>query len=203
MNIFEEIKEAVSVKEIASFYGLNLNRNGFCICPFHPDKNPSMKVEDTHYHCFGCGAHGDAVNLVAELYGLSQYDAVKKIIHDLQLPIDISIKRNMREAVQKTKEESFRVIALQVRKALQVLHEYHHLLITWKRELAPDNPETDISMCHPLFLEALGNLEKVNWMMDELMNLKQTEQIEFLKTYGEEIKEIESRRKTFAGMDRR
>ena len=83
MNIFTDVKEAVSAKEVASFYGLRVNSRGFCLCPFHPDKHPSMKVDNNHYHCFGCGAHGDAVNLVAGLYGLSQYESAKKIICDL------------------------------------------------------------------------------------------------------------------------
>jgi DNA primase len=32
------------------------------LCPFHPDKNPSFAVYDDHYHCFACGAHGDAID---------------------------------------------------------------------------------------------------------------------------------------------
>lgn len=32
-----------------------------CVCPFHPDKNPSMKVNKEYYYCFGCGATGDII----------------------------------------------------------------------------------------------------------------------------------------------
>jgi len=30
-------------------------------CPFHTEATPSFMVEDDHFHCFGCGAHGDVI----------------------------------------------------------------------------------------------------------------------------------------------
>ena len=51
MNIFKSVKEAVSVMDAASFYGIKVNRSGLCNCPFHNDKTPSMKV-DIRYYCF-------------------------------------------------------------------------------------------------------------------------------------------------------
>ena len=38
-------------------------------CPFHNDRTPSMKV-DKRFHCFGCGADGDAVDFVSRLFEL-------------------------------------------------------------------------------------------------------------------------------------
>lgn len=58
-------------------------------CVFHDDKTPSMKV-DERYYCFGCGATGDAINLVAHMYGLRNIDAAKKIIDDFHLNIDMN-----------------------------------------------------------------------------------------------------------------
>lgn len=56
-------------------------------CPFHDDKHPSMKIDQTYY-CFGCGEKGDAINYVAKTFGLSQIEAAKKIIQDFHLPIE-------------------------------------------------------------------------------------------------------------------
>lgn len=198
MNIFTEVKEAVSAKEVASFYGLKVNRRGFCICPFHPDKHPSMKVDVTHYHCFGCGAHGDVVNLVADLYGLSQYEAAKRIINDMHLPVEMSVKENFRDTgpvmdKRRIEQKIHQAVALLVRNALQVLEEYHRLLLTWKREYAPEDKNSDFTDWHPLFAEALGNWDKINWMLDELYFSKEEEQFAFLTAYGEEIKRIENR----------
>ena len=57
-NVFAEIKSMLSMQEVARFYGLEMNRAGMACCPFHNDKNPSLKVYDDHFYCFGCGAAG-------------------------------------------------------------------------------------------------------------------------------------------------
>ena len=51
MSLFEEIKNKVTTREVAEHYGLKVKRNGMAVCPFHQDKNPSLKVDKTFY-CF-------------------------------------------------------------------------------------------------------------------------------------------------------
>lgn len=50
-------------------------------CPFHNEKSPSFYVNDEKgfYHCFGCGAHGDAIRFLTEAKGLNFIDAVKEL----------------------------------------------------------------------------------------------------------------------------
>ncbi len=50
-------------------------------CPFHNEKTPSFTVNDEKhfYHCFGCGAHGDAIRFLTENRGLPFMDAVKEL----------------------------------------------------------------------------------------------------------------------------
>ena len=55
MSIFETVKAAVTPKQAAEAYGIRVQRNGMCRCPFHDDRTPSMKLYEDHYHCFGCG----------------------------------------------------------------------------------------------------------------------------------------------------
>jgi hypothetical protein len=86
---FEAVKQNTSARQVAEFYGAKVNKNGMCQCPFHNDKTPSMKFNKEYYYCFGCGAKGDAISYVAELYGLSQYDAALKLINDMNLSVDI------------------------------------------------------------------------------------------------------------------
>ena len=88
MNIFQKVKERVTARQVAEKYGLKVRQNGMACCPFHNDKHPSMKI-DRNYYCFACGAKGDAVNYVAVLFGLSQFEAVKKINEDFSLGIPI------------------------------------------------------------------------------------------------------------------
>ena len=71
MTIYETIKAAISVKQAAKHYGLNVNRNGMACCPFHNDRHPSLKLNEDYFFCFGCGAKGDVIDLVARLFDLS------------------------------------------------------------------------------------------------------------------------------------
>ncbi|MFH1044797.1 MAG: DNA primase [Pseudomonadota bacterium] len=50
-------------------------------CPFHSEKSPSFTVSPSKqfYHCFGCGAHGDAIGFVMEYSGLGYIDAIKEL----------------------------------------------------------------------------------------------------------------------------
>lgn len=45
-------------------------------CPFHEEKTPSFRVYERHYHCYGCGAHGNALNFAMNYVGLPFRDAL-------------------------------------------------------------------------------------------------------------------------------
>ena len=48
-------------------------------CPFHHEKTPSFKVYADHYHCFGCGAHGDALDFVVETQNCTIAEAIERL----------------------------------------------------------------------------------------------------------------------------
>lgn len=93
MNIFEQVKGYVTAGQAAEQYGIKINRNKMACCPFHNDRHPSMKVDKT-YHCFACNAGGDAIDFTARMFGLSQFEAAKKLIDDFGLPIQIYKKES-------------------------------------------------------------------------------------------------------------
>ena len=45
MNVFEAVKQNLTTRQAAELYGIPVNRHGMAVCPFHNDKNPSMKVD--------------------------------------------------------------------------------------------------------------------------------------------------------------
>ena len=51
MNVFEVVKQTVTTRQAAEMYGIRVNRHGMAVCPFHNDRNPSMKL-DKRFHCF-------------------------------------------------------------------------------------------------------------------------------------------------------
>ncbi|MEP3224497.1 MAG: DNA primase [Parasphingorhabdus sp.] len=58
-------------------------------CPFHNEKTPSFTINDEKgfYHCFGCGAHGDAIRWMTDQRGLSFMDAVKDLAAEAQMEV--------------------------------------------------------------------------------------------------------------------
>lgn len=71
-------------------------------CPFHDEKTPSFNVrpDKGFYHCFGCGAHGDAISFVREFDGLGFTDAVEELARraGLEVPYDENAKQEMQQA---------------------------------------------------------------------------------------------------------
>jgi DNA primase len=56
-------------------------------CPFHNEKSPSFYVYDDGFHCFGCGAHGDAITFVMQTQGSSFIDAVESLAAEAGLEV--------------------------------------------------------------------------------------------------------------------
>jgi DNA primase len=56
-------------------------------CPFHGEKTPSFYVYDDHYHCFGCGAHGDAITFVMQSQGAGFTEAVEQLAAEAGLDV--------------------------------------------------------------------------------------------------------------------
>jgi DNA primase len=116
LNIFSEVKEHLTARQAAEYYGLQVKRNGLACCPFHDDKHPSMKI-DKNYHCFACGVGGDAIDYVSRMFGLSQYDAALKLIGDFTLPVDAKGSAELsvqeKERIRREKAERERVTRIQ------------------------------------------------------------------------------------------
>lgn len=81
MNVFEEVKQNVTVRQAAELYGFKPNRSGLIRCIFHNDGTPSMKV-DRRYYCFGCGCTGDVINFTARLFRLKSRETALKLADD-------------------------------------------------------------------------------------------------------------------------
>ena len=80
MTNYSVLRHAAPLGEAAERYGTV--RRGFMRCPFHEDRVPSLKLYDAHFHCFGCGAHGDVVALPAGLLGCSKAEAARRLAAD-------------------------------------------------------------------------------------------------------------------------
>ncbi|HEA3202337.1 TPA: DNA primase [Aeromonas veronii] len=92
-------------------------KNYQACCPFHNEKSPSFTVsqEKQFYHCFGCGAHGNAIGFVMEYDGLEFPDAIEELasMQGMQVPREQSIggSANSQPAVSKDLFELMNQIA--------------------------------------------------------------------------------------------
>jgi len=83
MSVFDAVKQSVTTRQAAELYGIHVNSHDMAVCPFHQDKNPSMKM-DERFSCFGCQATGDVIDFTARLFDLKPKDAA------VSEPVEIS-----------------------------------------------------------------------------------------------------------------
>ena len=188
MTIYETIKAAISVKQAAEHYGLKVSHNGMACCPFHNDRHPSLKLNEDYFFCFGCGAKGDVIDLVARLFDLSSYEAAQKLAADFGLdpkpPTAAAMVKPKRPYIRQFREDEML--------CFRVLTDYLHLLEDWKVRYAPKTPEDALD---DRFVEAcqmhcyieymadvltVGDLEERVALVDKLM---QDGKIAFLQEY--------------------
>ena len=79
------LRETVSARDYAALIGLPINRTGFTQCPFHSgDHTGSLRLYDGRrgWHCFGCGASGDVLELAKRYFSLTFPQAIAKVASD-------------------------------------------------------------------------------------------------------------------------
>lgn len=176
MNLFQNVKYGVSCREAAERYGIDANRYGKALCPFHNDRHPSLYVADDHYYCFACGERGDVIDFVGRLFQLSPYDAARNLMADFHLSPDkppsaaaLHAKR-IRTEVQQLKENE--------RLCFSVLSDYARVLRDWKVSYAPKLPEEALD---ERFVEACHRLDETEYYLDILASGNSYERTEVIQ----------------------
>ena len=190
-NVFEAVKQSVSTREAAEFYGIKVSRTGMACCPFHDDKNPSMKV-DQRFHCFGCGEDGDVIDFTAKLFDLSPKEAAEKLAQDFGLIYDSQAPPRRRYVRQKTEAQQFREDR---QRCYRVLSDYYHLLKKWESDHSPRTPE---EKPHPRFVEAIHKKIYVEYLLDLFLYESEEEQKAWIAEHTAEITHLERRLKIMA-----
>ena len=164
MNVFATVKTSINTREAVARYGVEVNRHGKALCPFHNDRNPSLFVDDDHYHCYACGEHGDVIDFTAKLFGLKLYEAAQKLAYDFGITQDKPPTKAMQEK-QNRKSEAQRLRENE-KLCFSALLEYMKLLQEWKRLYAPRTPEDKHD---GRFVEVCHNLDYVEYLVDLLI----------------------------------
>lgn len=122
----EQIRTNNDVVDVISEYVqlTKRGRNWFGLCPFHGEQTPSFSVSQDKqiFHCFGCGAGGNAITFVMDIEQLSFQEAVSKLGSRVGIELEVETPSHQQEPV--SKEES------RMKEAhLFAMEYYHHLLL--------------------------------------------------------------------------
>lgn len=117
MSDIQDIKQAHPMPEVVRGYGIEINRAGFCRCPFHTEKTASMKIYPTSFFCYGCGAGGDVIDFV-RLYEHCDFKTAYAMLggtyhrrNDAEIlkAIRMRVKQDEKEAENRRKWQALRV----------------------------------------------------------------------------------------------
>ena len=191
-NTFEAVKQSVTVREATQMYGIEVNRSGMACCPFHDDKNPSMKLNEEYFYCFGCGATGDVIDFTARLYNLSPKEAAEKLAQDFGLAYDSQAPPRRRYIRQKNEAQEFKE---DWDRTFRVLADYYHLLGKWETDYSPKTPEENP---HPRFMEAIQKRDYTGYLLDFFLEDGPEEQKLWIAEHQSKIASLERRVKIMA-----
>ena len=186
-NVFETVKQSVTIREAAERYGIEVRRNSMACCPFHDDKNPSMKLNEEYFYCFGCGATGDVIDLTARIYNLSTKEAAEKLAQDFGLIYDSQAPPRRNYVRQKTEAQKFQESRDH---AFRVLADYFHLLRKWETGYTPKTP---VEPMHPRFLEAVQQKDYIGYLLDSFLEDSPEEQKLWIAEHQSTIANLERR----------
>lgn len=123
----ETLRQRIDLVDVLSSH-VDMKRAGSAYkacCPFHEEKTPSFIIQkgDTHYHCYGCGAHGDAIQFLMNYLKLSFTEAVESLAEKFNVPI-----------MKTAQEEEKGVGKALLREALDVAAEFFHCCLLHAEE---------------------------------------------------------------------
>ncbi len=189
MNVFESVKQAVTAREAAEHYGIEVNRAGMCLCPFHAERTPSMKL-DERFHCFGCGADGSVIDFAAMLFEITPLEAAKKLAAEFGISYDNKPPDIKQRRLVIKRRNDLNTLDIAENKCWRVFRDYYSALSDYRVKYAPKNP---VEQPDKRFVESLKNLDFIGYLLDILIYGDAVEKADLMINYGKLVIEVEKR----------
>lgn len=194
-DIFEEVKSRINLQTVVTGYGIEINRSGFCLCPFHAEKTPSMKIYDNGFKCYGCGEGGDMFVFVQKLFNLENpLDAAKKINNDFGLNVEFNHKPTRQEFLSsKNIVRERQEFEHEEKVAINAFTEYFKILRDFNFKYAPKTPG---EVPDKRFIEYCNNMDKLDYTLNRFIELSHSpmnERKAFLKENENYLVEVAER----------
>lgn len=155
-DLFRKVKESVTMQQTVEYFGLQIDRRGLCLCPFHQDKHPSMKIypNGKGFYCFTCGAGGDQIKFAALYRGIRNEEAAKELAEAFHVPLqEPATYREKREAELARNRHC--AMDQFIQHAKLFLQMYRILLCEARRDVRDRH-----------FAESLQNLDHVDYLLE-------------------------------------
>jgi len=166
---------------VLQHFGMQQDRKGNILCPFHSDHKPSCKIYENSFYCWSCGAGGDVINFAARYLNVSNKEAAEYLAGAFGIVTDGP--ETLRQQAERQKREQERRAQKEWEEwkehAFKVLTTYQALLWSGKRSNDPNNHwwlkwhQKDCIIEH--YLDCLADNPE-----------------EFFKTYRREVEKIEA-----------
>lgn len=129
---------------------LELKRSGNvfrALCPFHDEKSPSFMVKsgDSHFHCFGCGAHGDGIDFLMRFLGLGFSQAVETLAEQHGIHLERRKDRGKEELGGSSKRR--------LKECLMSASRFYHFWLMASQEGQPARDYLDQRQIDSAFIE--------------------------------------------------
>ena len=164
------------------------------LCPFHPDKNPSLKAE-RNFYCFGCGEKGDSIRLAEKILGIPALEATYTIADEYGIDVSdcVSEKQKVKSLKRNTKEETQRADERLRERCMDDLVRYLLILYEWQDRYSPSISEVDDPDSR--YLEAIRYIPYSEYLLKLLIDDKLRSELssEDLASYiGKVLKRLSS-----------
>lgn len=201
-QLFRVAKERLNIIQVAEYFGLQPNRAGYVCCPFHNEKTGSLHIDKRKglFHCFGCGTGGDMITLAGKLWGISKpIDILKRLNETFALGLNLDRKQltptekskiNAERKERQRQQDLQQAFAKWIHHAFLICTGYVKLLREWQMVYEPKHENQEL---HPLFIESLSNLTRIEYLCECLTYGNKSEQEQFYKLCRNEVKAIEQR----------
>lgn len=172
-NFSDEIMERIKMADVIKFYHKE-GRQNRTSCPFHNGKDNNFCYDGVVYHCWVCGAKGNVISFVMNLFSTDYKTAIKKINEDFKLGLPIGSKMTLRQRkelmARDDERRRKRVAEERERREWQelkdrLLDEYARLDRN-RRDYAPKSPEEEF---HPLYIEAVHNIDYAKHLIEKYL----------------------------------
>lgn len=159
----DELKSQYSMKDIIEMCGIEINRHGFCVCPFHNEKTASLHVYQDSFYCFGCGASGDIFSFLMRLNDWDFRTAFRSLGGDQRLS-DAGLLRMEKRRKERAKRQE------RIQQAEYAYHEAIEWETIWENIAKMGEPFSD-GWCNAMKHKEKWSIE-VDERLDALLEIR-------------------------------